>query len=319
MQVNLNKNTLMTALLVLALVPSSVFAKVNSLSNSSSAAKSLIATSGSFDGNRVKDDLENNGMIVSHRISGHSGLEWPQDNHTYSIYASGLWYAGKVGDDLRCATAEYGPEMVPGPYGTNSSDPNSKIWKVNKSDLADPLASYDFQNWPVADGAPWVDNDGDGVYSPLPLGADHPEFIGDQVIWFVRNDGDAVAHTIFQTLPLGIEVQTTIFGFDRPDDFGNMMFVKELIINKGDNTINDMYVGLWSDPDLGDAGDDFVGCDTTLGLGFCWNDGVDADYASYSGGTPAVGYDFFQGPIVPSAADTALHLAEIFQVTKIFL
>ncbi|SVD57638.1 uncharacterized protein METZ01_LOCUS410492, partial [marine metagenome] len=31
MQVNLNKNTLMTALLVLALVPSSVFAKVNSL------------------------------------------------------------------------------------------------------------------------------------------------------------------------------------------------------------------------------------------------------------------------------------------------
>jgi len=305
MQFNLNKNTLMTALLVLALVPGSVFAKVNSLSNSSSAAKSLIATSGSFDGNRVKNDLENNGMIVSHRVTGHSGMEWPQDNHTYSIFASGLWYAGKVGDDLRCATAEYGPEMVAGPYGTNSSDPNSKIWKVNKSDLADPLSSYDFQNWPVADGAPWVDNDGDGVYSPLPLGTDHPEYIGDQVIWFVRNDGDAVAHTIFQTLPLGIEVQTTIFGFDRPDDFGNMMFVKELIINKGDNTINDMFVGLWSDPDLGDAGDDFVGCDTTLGLGFCWNDGVDADYASYSGGTPAVGYDFFQGPIIPSAADTA--------------
>jgi len=305
MQVNLNKNKLMTALLVLALVPSSVFAKVNSLSNNSSAAKSLIATSGNFDGNRVKDDLENNGMIVSHRITGHSGMEWPKDNHTYSIFASGIWYAGKVGDDLRCATAEYGPEMVPGPYGTNSADPNSKIWKVNKADLADPLASYDFQNWPVADGAPWVDVDGDGVYSPLPLGTDHPEFIGDQVIWFVRNDGDAVAHTIFQTLPLGIEVQTTIFGFDRPDDFGDMMFVKELIINKGDNTINDMFVGLWSDPDLGDAGDDFVGCDTTLGLGFCWNDGVDADYSSYAGGTPAVGYDFFQGPIVPSAADTA--------------
>ena len=305
MQVNLIKNKLIAAILVLALIPSSAFAKLNTLSNNSSAAKSLIATTGNFDGNRVKNDLENNGMIVSHRISGHSGMEWPKDNYTYSIFASGLWYAGKVGDDLRCATAEYGPEMVAGPYGTNSSDPSYKIWKVNKSDLADPLANYDFQNWPVADGAPWVDVDGDGVYSPLPGGSDHPEFIGDQVIWFVRNDGDAVAHTIFQTLPLGIEVQTTIFGFDRPDDFGNMMFVKELIINKGDNTINDMYVGLWSDPDLGDASDDFVGCDTTLGLGFCWNDGVDADYASYSGGTPAVGYDFFQGPVVPSATDTA--------------
>ena len=84
------------------------------------------------------------------------------------------------------------------------------------------------------------------------------------------------------------------------------MFVKELIINKGGNNIDDMYIGLWSDPDLGDAGDDFVGCDTTLGLGFCWNDGVDSYYSTYSGGTPAVGYDFFQGPVVDGLpTDTA--------------
>ena len=301
-----------TSLVSVAVLFQSVLAKERASNrNTSSAARSAIATTGVFDGNRVRDDLENNGMIVSHRISGHSGMEWPKDNYTYSVFASGVWYAGKVGDDLRCATAEYGPEMVPGPYGTNSSDAAYKIWKVAKTDLGDPLASYDFQNWPVADGAPWVDNDGDGVYSPMPGGPDHPEFIGDQVIWFVRNDGDAVAHTIFQTLPLGIEVQTTIFGFDRPDVFGDMMFVKELIINKGGNTIDDMYIGLWSDPDLGDAGDDFVGCDTTLGLGYCWNDGVDADYANYSGGTPAVGYDFFQGPMVAGEpTDTAFALGK---------
>ena len=271
----------------------------------SSVAKAMIATTGNYDGNRVYTDLENNGMIVSHRITGHSGMEWPKGTSLYSVFASGVWYAGSVGGDLRCATAEYGPEMVAGPYGTNSSDASYKIWKVNKSDLGDPLASDDFQNWPVADGAPWVDVDGDGVYTPLPNGVDHPEFLGDQVIWYVRNDGDPTAHTIFQTLPLGIEVQTTVFGFDRPDAFGDMMFVKELIINKGGNTIDDMYIGLWSDPDLGDASDDYVGCDTTLGLGFCWNDGDDSYYSSYSGGTPAVGYDFFQGPIVPSAGDTA--------------
>ena len=295
--------TVITLLLFIATIS---YAEERTDSFTGGAAKSSISTTGQFDGNRVRDDLENNGMIVSHRISGHSGMEWPKENHTYSVYASGVWYAGKVGDDLRCATAEYGPEMVSGPYGSSSSNAAYKIWKVSKADLADPLSSYDFQNWPAGDGAPWVDNDGDGVYSPMPGGPDHPEFIGDQVLWFVRNDGDAVAHTIFQTLPLGIEVQTTIFGFDRPDVFGDMMFVKELIINKGGSNIDDMYIGLWSDPDLGDAGDDFVGCDTTLGLGFCWNDGVDADYGSYSGGTPAVGYDFFQGPIVAGAeTDTA--------------
>ena len=302
----INKIIAASLVLVVVLFQSALAKESVSNRNISSAARSAISTTGFFDGNRVRNSLENNGMIVSHRLTGNSGMEWPKDNYTFSVYASGVWYAGSVDGDLRCATAEYGPEMVPGPYGTNSSDAAFKIWKVAKSDLGDPLASYDFQNWPVADGAPWVDNDGDGVYSPMPGGPDHPEFIGDQVVWFVRNDGDAVAHTIFQTLPLGIEVQTTIFGFDRPDVFGDMIFVKELIINKGGNTIDDMYIGLWSDPDLGYAGDDFVGCDTTLGLGYCWNDGVDPDYANYSGGTPAVGYDFFQGPkVVGASTDTA--------------
>ena len=36
-----------------------------------------------------------------------------------------------------------------------------------------------------------------------------------------------------------------------------------------------------SDPDLGDAADDFVGCDTTLGMGICYNDGDDVNFAGY--------------------------------------
>ena len=62
---------------------------------------------------------------------------------------------------------------------------------------------------------------------------------------------------------------------------------------------------LWSDPDLGDAADDFVGCDTTLGMGIVYNDGADVNFAGYVGGTPAAGYDFFQGPMVPAAGETA--------------
>ena len=79
-----------------------------------SSSKTMIPATGNFDGNRVRNDLENNGMIVSHRLTGHSGMEWPKGNDTYSVFASGVWYAGKVNDDLRCATAEYGPEMVSG-------------------------------------------------------------------------------------------------------------------------------------------------------------------------------------------------------------
>jgi len=263
------------------------------------------ADSGKFDGNRISDDLENNGMLVSHRITGHSGMEWPKGAHKYINYASGLWIAGKVGGDIRTAVGEYGPEFVAGPWGSDQGASEHQLYIVNKSDLADPLASDDFQNWPAALGAPYVDVDGNGSYNPLPSGSDHPEFLGDQVIWWVMNDGYQAQHSIFNTLPIGIEVQMTIWGYDRPDGFGDMMFVKGLLINKGGVDVDSTIIGLWADPDLGDAGDDFVGCDTTLSLGFCYNDGADSDYGVDA---PAIGYDFFQGPIVESAGDTAFAL-----------
>jgi len=261
---------------------------------------------GTFDGNRIKNDLENNGMIVSHRLTGHSGMEWPAGTNKYSNFASGIWFAGKVNDEIRTAVAEYGPEFVSGAWG---SDPNGddELYIVNKSDLADPLSSSDFQNWPAHLGAPWVDNDGDGVYSPLPNGTDHPEFIGDQVIWYVMNDGDAGSHTIFGTDPLGIEVRVTIWGYNRPDAFGDMMFVKAQAYNMGGNEITDMYIGLWDDPDLGYAGDDFVGCDIELSLGYCYNDGADSDYGAAA---PAIGYDFFQASVPGPSGSSAFAFGE---------
>jgi hypothetical protein len=58
-----------------------------------------------------------------------------------------------------------------------------------------------------------------------------------------------------------------------------------------------MYVSMWSDVDLGNAGDDFVGVDTVLSLQYCYNaSATDATYAPLP--PPAVGFDFFQGPLV---------------------
>ncbi len=264
---------------------------------------------GQFSGNRINDDLENNGMVVSHRLTGHSGMEWPAGTNKYSNFASGVWFAGKVGGSIRTAVGEYGPEFVPGPWGSDYSADEHQLYIVNKSDLANPLENSDFQNWPADLGAPWVDVDGDGVYSPLPNGPDHPEFIGDQVIWYVMNDGDVATHSnIFGTLPLGIEVRMTIWGYNRPDAFGDMMFIKVQAFNKAGNDITDMFIGLWDDPDLGYAGDDFVGSDTTLSLGFCYNDGSDNDYGDEA---PAIGYDFFQAAVPGSPTDSTFAFGEL--------
>jgi len=254
--------------------------------------KSQILSSGSFDGNRVKADLENNGMLVSHRVSGHSGLEWPKGSRKYSVYAAGPWIIGKVNGELRSAIAEYAPEFTTGQWGSDGTDSSAVLYKVNQIDIYDPESNPDFANWPTQHGAPWVDVDGDGEYNPMPDGVDHPEFLGDQVIYYVMNDGISDNHDVFNTGPLGIEVRVTIWGYDRQDVFGDAMFVKLQIFNKGGNEIEDMYFGSWADPDLGDAGDDLVGCDTTLNLGFCYNDGE--DYIYLPDPAPAVGIQHLQ-------------------------
>jgi hypothetical protein len=105
---------------------------------------------------------------------------------------------------------------------------------------------------------------------------------------------------------LGVEVRQTVFGFNREGSLGNMVFVRYRIYNKGPRTLNNMYISLWADPDLGQAGDDYVGCDTLEGLGFVYNsDNADPQYPN---GIPALGFDFFQGPLVETGdmADTAL-------------
>ncbi len=297
-----------------------------------------------YDANQIRSWVGNNGHIVSHIPTGNSGLEWPKGSGKSAIYASGLWIAGKVDGEVRSAAAEYSSEYQPGSMdydpttgvvgvANNPNLANFQVSSVNKNDSSNPNSSdynREFATWPASDGAPshdgeyfiddnenglydleeeFTDFNNDGLYNGpdgnFVTGDDPPMMIGDQMHWFVMNDADDAAHSnLWLTQPLNIEVQTTIFGFDRADPLGNIMFMKWLVINKSGKTIEDTYISIWSDADLGDANDDYVGCDTTLSVGYYYNGNpVDQVYGTTP---PAVGYDFFQGPIVPSPGNTAL-------------
>ena len=267
------KNITLFTMAVLLFGSTLVEARETSVSKSGS---NVVDSTGTFDGNQIYADVANNGLFLDYHVSGDSALEWPKGTGAHSIFQSALWMGAKVNGQVRTIVGDYTQDMGPGPWGGDPLAAVHRIYKVEKAMLASPLDFDDFQEWPVEYGAPWVDVDGDGVYSPLPAGPDHPEFVGDQVLWFVSNDGDAAYKLNFGTAPLDVEIQTTMFGFDRPDVFGDMVFLKQLIVNKGTNVLQDTYMGLWSDPDLGNAGDDLVGCDVDLGMGYVWNDGADS-------------------------------------------
>ncbi len=187
----------------------------------------------------------------------------------------------------------------------------------------------DWREWPAKKGAPFYDANGDGIYDPkfdangdpiLYPAADEPGIAGaDQVIWFVCNDiGVAEPWACPAT---GMEEQATIWGYARTDAIGNVIFKRFRLIYKGlastppDAHIDTMYMCQWSDIDLGDSGDDFAGCDTTLSLGYTYNGQPnDAVYSSFGLPPAASGYVFLQGPIVPAApTDSA-----IFDLKKVY-
>ena len=258
-----------------------------------------------LDVNNVQARLYNNGHLFW-RGSGNV-YTVPKTGRANAIFASGIWLGGMVGNEMRFAGTDYGPfEFFPGPLddqGNPPADctPYDRIYSITRADLdafeAGEPHTADIEDWPWELGAPVVDGDGNPNNYDLAAG-DRPELIGTQTAWWIMNDV-AGPHGWSQSAPLGLEVQVTAFAFRRADALNNTTFYRYKLIYKGNEQLTNAYFGIWSDPDLGNAGDDFVGSDTTLGMGFVYNgDDFDDTSVGYGGTPPALGYDYFQGPLV---------------------
>jgi len=204
------------------------------------------------------------------------------------------------------------------------------------------LYRLDWVDWPVEKGAPFYDADGDGVYTPefyldsegvefpktlngvdldgdgtpdpITIG-DEPGVAGaDQVVWLVANDLDEGTVTgLYGSPSIGIEMQLTLWGYNRSDALGNIVFKQFRMIYKGATStpanavVDSFFVCQWSDPDNGTFTNDFAGSDTLSSLGFAYDSNTnDPDFAAAGFTAAASGYDFFAGPLVEDPAGTAI-------------
>jgi hypothetical protein len=233
-------------------------------------------------------------------------------NGMVSGYIDGVGGDLTTGDDVRLYRIRKGWETLTyDQVRVDAAEMNeTTVSGVSDAQIQAILDQYeeDWNNWPTHLGAPFYDLNGNKDYEPE-LGETPGIADADQVIWYVTTDADVGATaSLYGTDPIGLEAQYTLWGYNQPGAaLGQIVFKNVRLINKGSKDLLEAYISMWSDPDVGDFTNDFVGVDTSTSLMFGYN-GVadDGDYAAFGLPPAAVGYDFFAGPIVPSIGDTAI-------------
>lgn len=240
-------------------------------------------------------------------IGSNPGLFWPGGKSATQslVFSEGLIWTGSINGVLQANGTLYRTGLQSGNI-LNGNTPNKdaeilKAWKFRSDFDLLPFGSqknkyiYDFLNWPTSIGAPWIDKNKNGIYEPE--SGDTPKIIGDEMHWMVMNDLDtAKSLKLFGSKPIGFEIQLSVFGFKDNPQLKDVLFKKYLVINKSNKTILNMYFSYFCDDDIGWGYSDFVGCDTTLNLGFAW---TSTNYnAQYEFNPPSVGHIILQGPLV---------------------
>ena len=253
-----------------------------------------------LDANQISAWITNYGVLCRDPETGSAGLTYPAGTQKTLVYTLGLWVAGQVNGEVRTACADYNSEFQPGRIlddgqPDDPDNPGYRVYKIRPGDSADPSSpryNPDYAEWPVQDGAP-VDESG----APLVL--------GDQTLWWVMNDANPTLHNrTYHSAPLNLEVHGLAWAFaDTTSPLGRCFFVQYTLINKGQDPIEDAYVGIYLDPDVGNSTDDGTACDTSLSLTYGYN--RSSRDRMYGEKVPAVGLVLLQGPAVPAPGHTA--------------
>ena len=168
-----------------------------------------------------------------------------------------------------------------------------------------------FENWPAQGNfdngiaeylAPFFDRNENGEYEP-DLG-DHPIICGDFEAYSIANDKGFLKLNS-ESNALGIELHTMVYGYESADSaLFNTLFVKRKIINRSAEDYHDVYLGLWTEFDIGNWSDDYVRTDVTRAMIFGYNGDVFDDGSAsgpgYGYDLPAAGVKLVSGPLLPA-------------------
>lgn len=258
-----------------------------------------------LDANNIRTSIYNTGMFNQDlRTSNSPGFEWPKGSNKFAIFTTGISLVAYVrGSDgvlrLGESMASYKGEWVYGylQNGVLITPSYFHIFSVKAGD--NNYSNPDYANWSqmIPFGAPFKDVNNNGVFD---IDIDIPGMPNSaQTIFQCLTDADPTQHTLTEGFGGGVtypllkaEMHMTAWCYNT-SGFEDIQFLKFEVINKNDSAWRKAFFGLIADPDIGDGGDDYIGCDTLRKLGFCYNaDNVDNVYGT---NPPAIGMQLLRG------------------------
>jgi len=243
---------------------------------------------------------------------------FPKGNDVGALFTEGIIWGGQVLDGqsplIRVNGNDYSsgtyplirlfrvrPDFASADLTNDAANFNIEdIGQVTQSQIIDLRSQYqsDWNEWPANLGAPYQDVNKDGQYDPS---IDIPGVPGAaQTLFIMYNDDNS--NYLYSSAPIGLQIQETYWAYNQVPALKDVIYKKVDVVYNGtyfslsNSRVDSLYIVQFVDPDVGNPYDDFVGCDTSLNLGYAYNSSPsDNIYSPIDLAPPAIGFDFLQG------------------------
>ncbi|MFN3918044.1 MAG: T9SS type A sorting domain-containing protein [Flavobacteriales bacterium] len=277
------------------------------------ALKAQVVSNVYVDINNISAAVNSTGELFN--LFGYSaGFEFPKNSGNHTIYSAGFIIGGQDVNNgsVKVQKIVYsdnnfqnGPITDPSLY-VSEVPQWELIWTVSRAEINNHIQNFNnvgyiipwmINNWPAHGDttkgqnfylAPFTDVDNNGLYEPA--NGDYPLIKGDFAAYIIQND--ETDSNIMSHNSIGIELHTMVYAFDCINEavLNNTVFVEYKVFNRRFVALENTYLGVFADLDIGCPDNDYIGADVEHGFVYAYN-GTNNDNAGCGFAMPTYGQD----------------------------
>lgn len=161
------------------------------------------------------------------------GVLWPEANQRNFLFDAGVWLAGTQHGQMKALVRAFSQSN----YSASASEQRLGVFTLTQDSLIDVRIT----NWPVAYGAPALENG-------------QPRLMGGMMLWSallpVTETGISYnPETLYAHPMTGLLLTQTMYGY-QDTALRNVVFVRFELINDGAQDFSDLQIGFYADVDL---------------------------------------------------------------------